>query len=106
MCVWGSDFCTLLCVLVAPTPVPFSCGDLTGAWTPCQDQEGHTSEAVLQESLAEFSIKLYSSVRQSQPSDNILLSPLSISTLLSHLLLGRKLKTFASVLMKRFFNLL
>ncbi|XP_056892238.1 plasma protease C1 inhibitor [Takifugu flavidus] len=77
-------------VKVAPTPVPYSCGEWTAAWNPCHDQEDHTGEAVLQESMAEFSMKLYSFVRESQLSNNLLLSPLSISALLSHLLLGAR----------------
>lgn len=90
----------------APTPVPYSCAEWAAVWNPCHDQEGHTGEAVLQESMAEFSMKLYSFIRESQPSNNLLLSPLSISALLSHLLLGTKLHwmTLASITM-RFCNL-
>lgn len=58
---------------------------------PCLDEDARLAEIILQESLAEFSMKLYSSLRESQPSKNLLVSPLSISALLSHLLLGTEL---------------
>lgn len=75
---------------VLPTPVPYSCSSFTSAWEPCQDENSRTGEPMLQESMSEFSMKLYSSLRESQPSSNLLFSPISISMVLSHLLLGMK----------------
>ncbi|XP_034469739.1 plasma protease C1 inhibitor [Hippoglossus hippoglossus] len=74
----------------APAPVPFHCKDVNTAWEPCQDESSRTGEPILQESLAEFSMKLYSYLRQSYPSSNLLFSPISISGMFSHLLLGAK----------------
>uniref|UniRef100_UPI0037E857D1 plasma protease C1 inhibitor n=1 Tax=Semicossyphus pulcher TaxID=241346 RepID=UPI0037E857D1 len=75
---------------VAPTDVPYSCSGLTQPWEPCPDENSRTGEPMLQESMAEFSMKLYSYLRQSQPSGNLLLSPISIGGALSHLLLGAR----------------
>ncbi|XP_033478862.1 plasma protease C1 inhibitor [Epinephelus lanceolatus] len=77
-------------VQVAPTPVPHSCLGFTAAWEPCQDENSRTGEPILQESITEFSMKLYSYLRESQPSSNLLFSPISISGVLSHLLLGAR----------------
>ncbi|XP_031158599.2 plasma protease C1 inhibitor [Sander lucioperca] len=79
-----------LIVEVAPTDAPHSCINLTTAWEPCQDENSRTGEPMLQESITEFSMKLYSFLRESQPSSNLLFSPISISGALSHLLLGAR----------------
>ncbi|XP_070842671.1 plasma protease C1 inhibitor [Chaetodon trifascialis] len=76
-------------VEVRPTSAPYSCG-ITTPWEPCQDENSRTGEPMLQESMGEFSMKLYSYLRQSQPSGNLLFSPISISGALSHLLLGAR----------------
>lgn len=80
--------CPLVFLSVRPTPVPYSCSGFTSAWEPCQDENSRTAGPMLQESMSEFSMKLYSSLRESQPSSNLLFSPISISMVLSHLLLG------------------
>ncbi|XP_051239618.1 plasma protease C1 inhibitor [Dicentrarchus labrax] len=77
-------------VEAAPTPVPYSCTNYTTAWEPCKDENSRTGEPMLQESMAEFSMKLYAYLRESQPSANLLFSPISISSVLSHLLLGAR----------------
>ncbi|XP_031727364.1 plasma protease C1 inhibitor [Anarrhichthys ocellatus] len=77
-------------VEVAPTAVPPSCSGFTTAWEACQDENNRTGEPMLQESITEFSMKLYSYLRESQPSSNLLFSPISISGMLSHLLLGAR----------------
>ncbi|XP_044046955.1 plasma protease C1 inhibitor isoform X2 [Siniperca chuatsi] len=77
-------------VEVAPTPVPPSCDGFITAWEPCQDENSRTGEPMLQESMAEFSMKLFSYLRESNPSSNLLFSPISISGALSHLLLGAR----------------
>ncbi|XP_040000915.1 plasma protease C1 inhibitor [Xiphias gladius] len=87
----GEKLSTLyITVEAAPTPVPHSCAGFTTAWEPCQDVNSRTGEPVLQESMAEFSMKLYSYLRESYPSSNLLFSPISISGVLSHLLLGAR----------------
>lgn len=73
---------------VAPTPPPHSCSGFTTPWEPCQDENSRTGEPMLRESITEFSMKLYSHLRESQPSSNLLFSPISIIGALSHLLLG------------------
>lgn len=83
--------CLLIFLSVRPTPVPYSCSGFTSAWEPCQNENSRTAGPMLQESMSEFSMKLYSYLRESQPSSNLLFSPISISMLLSHLLLGMKL---------------
>ncbi|CAB1426902.1 unnamed protein product [Pleuronectes platessa] len=79
-----------LIVQAAPTPPPFLCKDMNTAWEPCQDESSRTGEPILQESLREFSMNLYSYLRESNPSSNLLFSPISISGMFSHLLLGAK----------------
>lgn len=74
----------------APTVAPYSCSGFTTPWEPCQDENSRTGEPILQESIAEFSMKLYSYLRESQPSSNLLFSPISISGVLFHLLLGAR----------------
>uniref|UniRef100_A0A3Q3W560 Ig-like domain-containing protein n=1 Tax=Mola mola TaxID=94237 RepID=A0A3Q3W560_MOLML len=82
-----------LLVEVSPTPVPYSCKGFTKPWEPCHNESSRTWEPTLQESVSEFSMKLYSFLRESQPSGNLLFSPISISMLLSHLLLGARGET-------------
>lgn len=80
-----------LIVKSAPSPPPHSCQGFTGPWETCESD--HISEAVLKESLMEFSFKLYSLFRDSNPLQNLLYSPLSITGALAHLLLGARNKT-------------
>ncbi|XP_054460206.1 plasma protease C1 inhibitor [Anoplopoma fimbria] len=77
-------------VEAAPTATPPSCSNFTKAWEPCQDENSRIGEPMLQESITEFSMKLYSYLRESQPSSNLLFSPISISAALTHLLLGAR----------------
>ncbi|XP_008284485.1 plasma protease C1 inhibitor isoform X2 [Stegastes partitus] len=77
-------------VEAAPTSVPHSCDGFTSAWEPCLDENSRTGEPMLQESLTEFSMRLYSFLRELYPSTNLLFSPVSISGVLSHLLLGAR----------------
>nr|XP_046270185.1 plasma protease C1 inhibitor [Scatophagus argus] len=87
----GEKLSTVYVVVEAgPTPPPHSCEGFTEAWEPCQNENSRTEGPILQESMADFSMKLYSYLRQSQPSSNLLFSPVSISALLSHLLLGAR----------------
>uniref|UniRef100_A0A8C7G4Z0 Serpin peptidase inhibitor, clade G (C1 inhibitor), member 1 n=1 Tax=Oncorhynchus kisutch TaxID=8019 RepID=A0A8C7G4Z0_ONCKI len=62
-------------------------------WESCQDETSRSWEAMLGESLNEFSMKLYAHLSQSQPMKNLLFSPISISGVLTHLLLGARGKT-------------
>ncbi|XP_008411680.1 plasma protease C1 inhibitor [Poecilia reticulata] len=65
-----------------------SCKDLIEGLVPCQDENSRTAEPILQESMTEFAMKLYSHLKQEEPLSNILFSPVSISAMLAHLLLG------------------
>lgn len=75
---------------VRPTTETFSCESFASAWEPCQDENSRTAGPILQESIAEFSMNAFSHLRESQPTGNLLFSPISISVLLTHLLLGMK----------------
>ncbi|KAM3624039.1 uncharacterized protein V6R79_018386 [Siganus canaliculatus] len=79
-----------LVVEAAPAPVPYSCSGFTTEWESCENEDSRTGEPVLQESMAEFSMKLYSYFRELLPSGNLLFSPMSINGVLSHLLLGAR----------------
>ncbi|KAI3352413.1 hypothetical protein L3Q82_005376 [Scortum barcoo] len=90
----GKKLSTVYAIVeVAPTSAPYSCNDSTSAWEPCLDENSRTGEPMLQESMVEFSMKLYSFFRQLNPSGNLLFSPISISGALSHLLLGARKDT-------------
>ncbi|KAM4750497.1 plasma protease C1 inhibitor [Anableps anableps] len=71
-----------------PTTSPFSCKNLVEEVEPCQEENSRTAEPILRESITEFSMKLYSHLKQEDSSSNLLFSPVSISAILSHLLLG------------------
>ncbi|KAM9363704.1 plasma protease C1 inhibitor [Symphorus nematophorus] len=88
----GEKLSTVFVIVEAvPTIAPYTCAShFTTPWEPCQDENSRTGEPLLQESMAEFSMKLYSYLRASQPSSNLLFSPISISRVLSHLLLGAR----------------
>ncbi|KAL1023540.1 hypothetical protein UPYG_G00042150 [Umbra pygmaea] len=73
-----------------PTVRPFSCSEFMTPWEPCEDETSRSWEAMLKESLNEFSMKIYGHLSQSQPEKNLLYSPISISGVLSHLLLGAR----------------
>ncbi|CAG5940076.1 unnamed protein product [Menidia menidia] len=79
-----------LTVEEAKTPPPPSCKDGDEAWEPCLEDHRRTAETILQESLTEFAMKVYSHFRQTYPSENLLFSPISISGVLSHLLLAAR----------------
>ncbi|XP_020343041.1 plasma protease C1 inhibitor isoform X1 [Oncorhynchus kisutch] len=82
-----------LIVEAAPTVLPYSCVGFMTPWESCQDETSRSWEAMLGESLNEFSMKLYAHLSQSQPMKNLLFSPISISGVLTHLLLGARGKT-------------
>ncbi|CAL8287909.1 unnamed protein product [Arctogadus glacialis] len=87
----GSIFSVIqLIVEVAPTAAPHSCAGFFSAWEPCLDTDNRSGRAILKESLAEFSTSLYHHLQQLSPSGNLLYSPISIGSLLTHLLLGAR----------------
>ncbi|XP_029999413.1 plasma protease C1 inhibitor [Sphaeramia orbicularis] len=87
----GKKFSTVnLIVEAAPTPAPHTCQGFTTAWEDCQDENSRLGQLILQESLTEFSMRLYSYLREVNPSNNLLFSPISIAGALSHLLLGAR----------------
>ncbi|KAK7929003.1 hypothetical protein WMY93_005398 [Mugilogobius chulae] len=81
-----------LVVISAPTSPPHSCDGFTTAWEECEGDHDHSriTASVLRESMTEFSFKLYSVFKDSNPHNNLLYSPLSISGALTHLLLGAR----------------
>ncbi|XP_029949045.1 plasma protease C1 inhibitor [Salarias fasciatus] len=74
----------------APSLPSHSCAGFTAPWEECRNENSHTEANILQESTTEFALKLYSFLRHMYPSSNLLFSPISISGLLSHLLLGAR----------------
>jgi len=77
-------------VSAAPALPPSSCKKVDDAWETCQEEHSRTAEPILQESMEEFSMKVFSHLRGIHPFENLLLSPISIFGILSHLLLGRR----------------
>ncbi|XP_074555154.1 plasma protease C1 inhibitor [Halichoeres trimaculatus] len=74
----------------APTDAPHPCSGFDVPWETCLDENSRTNGPMLQESMTEFSMALYTFLRQSKPSGNLLVSPISIAGALSHLLLGAR----------------
>ncbi|KAJ8281296.1 hypothetical protein GJAV_G00065920 [Gymnothorax javanicus] len=74
-----------------PTPPPSKCLGYDTPWEECTAGISQASgRAILQESLADFSFKVYSHLSQLERSKNMLFSPISISWMLTHLLLGAR----------------
>ncbi|XP_047220756.1 plasma protease C1 inhibitor [Girardinichthys multiradiatus] len=76
-----------------PTSASLSCKDPVEELEPCLEENSRTAQPILQESMTEFSMKLYSYLKEENPSSNLLFSPVSISAMLSHLLLGASVTT-------------
>uniref|UniRef100_A0A8K9X6P5 Serpin peptidase inhibitor, clade G (C1 inhibitor), member 1 n=1 Tax=Oncorhynchus mykiss TaxID=8022 RepID=A0A8K9X6P5_ONCMY len=70
---------TELIVEAVPSILPYSCVGFMTPWESCQDETSRSWEAMLKESLNEFSMNLYAYLSQSQPMKNMLFSPISIS---------------------------
>ncbi|KAI1887614.1 hypothetical protein AGOR_G00192130 [Albula goreensis] len=80
-----------LTVIYPPTKPPSKCIGHDTPWPHCAIGSSQRSgRAIMEESMAEFSFKLYSDLIKSQPSQNLLISPISISVILTHLLLGAR----------------
>ncbi|XP_061103031.1 plasma protease C1 inhibitor [Conger conger] len=74
-----------------PTQSPPQCLGHDAPWEKCPvDSSAISGRKILQESLGDFSFKLYSHIRQSDQSKNMLFSPISIFWMLTHLLLGAR----------------
>ncbi|XP_029001522.1 plasma protease C1 inhibitor [Betta splendens] len=86
----GEKLSTVYLIVEAAIPKSFSCENFTMPWEACMDVDGRTGEAILQESMTEFSMSLYSHLRHIHPTSNLLFSPISIGGALSHLLLGAR----------------
>lgn len=59
-------------------------------WEVCTDPESKSWKSIVSESITEFSVNLYTKLRGTHHSQNLLISPISVAGLLSHLLLGKK----------------
>ncbi|MCI4380476.1 hypothetical protein PGIGA_G00240420 [Pangasianodon gigas] len=79
--------------LVLNRAPPPRCLNHTAPWEACPDPDSKSSEAILHESLTEFSLNVYKKVNMMAPERNLLFSPISITMLLSHLLLGTRGQT-------------
>ncbi|KAG9270168.1 plasma protease C1 inhibitor-like [Astyanax mexicanus] len=89
----GSEKYTVIAeVVVEPAPPP-RCLNHTQPWEPCPDPDSRSWRAIVSESLTAFSSHLYSKLRTTQGTQNLLISPISVASLLSHLLLGARGET-------------
>ncbi|XP_072241195.1 plasma protease C1 inhibitor isoform X2 [Leuresthes tenuis] len=86
-----------LIVEAAPALPPPSCKKVDDAWETCQEEHSRTAEPILQESIEEFSMKVYSHLRGIHPFENLLFSPISINGILSHLLLAARNNTRSAI---------
>ncbi|XP_036373191.1 plasma protease C1 inhibitor [Megalops cyprinoides] len=84
--VWSQK--TELSVREPPTEPPPLCLDYISPWGDCVSESSRSGRAILQESLNEFSLKVYSQLREADKTQNLLFSPISIALVLTHLLLG------------------
>ncbi|KAK3540058.1 hypothetical protein QTP70_025374 [Hemibagrus guttatus] len=82
----------LMELLVKPIPPP-RCLDHSQPWEACPDTDSRSSEAILRESLTEFSLDLYKKLNTIESERNLLFSPISITMVLSQLLLGTRGET-------------
>ncbi|XP_076001499.1 plasma protease C1 inhibitor [Genypterus blacodes] len=87
----GEKFSTIYLVVEAgPTVTPHSCDGFNTPWESCPDTSSRSAEAVLKQSVTEFSMRLYAELRGLKPSANLLFSPISINQLFYYLLLGAR----------------
>ncbi|XP_067270303.1 plasma protease C1 inhibitor [Pseudorasbora parva] len=92
-CVITDSSKTLLVELeVQAPPLPFCFGH-TDPWEACLDSDSRSGQAILQESLREFSTYVYSDLKSSKPNTNLIFSPVSIAAALYNLLLGARGET-------------
>ncbi|KAF4072707.1 hypothetical protein AMELA_G00266010 [Ameiurus melas] len=89
----GSRKEKLLLELVVQRAPPPRCLNDSHPWEPCPDPDNKSWEAILHESLTEFSVNLYKTVNGIEPESNLFFSPISIAVLLSQLLLGTRRET-------------
>lgn len=89
----GSEKYTVIAeVVVEPGPPP-RCLHHTQPWEACPDPDSRSWKATVSESITAFSAHLYSKLRTTQGNQNLLISPISVAGLLSHLLLGARKET-------------
>ncbi|KAL7884492.1 hypothetical protein AOLI_G00072620 [Acnodon oligacanthus] len=89
----GSEMKKVLVELIVEPPPPPRCLNQTQPWEACPDPENRSWKATVSESITAFSVHLYNKLRGSRHSQNLLVSPISIAGLLSHLLLGARGET-------------
>ncbi|XP_058246050.1 plasma protease C1 inhibitor [Hemibagrus wyckioides] len=82
----------LMELTVKPIP-PSRCLHHSQPWEVCPDHDSRSSEAILRESVTEFSLNLYKKFNTIDSERNLLFSPLSITMVLSQLLLGTRGET-------------
>ncbi|XP_060737046.1 plasma protease C1 inhibitor [Tachysurus vachellii] len=86
----------LMELVVHPAPPP-RCLNQSQPWEACPDLDSQSSEAILCESLTEFSLNLYKKLNMMEPEKNLLFSPISIAMVMSQLLLGTRGDTRAEL---------
>ncbi|XP_017541560.1 plasma protease C1 inhibitor [Pygocentrus nattereri] len=86
----GSEMKMVFVELVVEPPPPPRCLNHTQPWEACPDPENRSWKATVSESVTEFSVHLYKKLKGSRYGQNLLVSPISIAGLLSHLLLGAR----------------
>lgn len=92
-CIPHNSTETLLMELEIEAPPLPRCHNQTGPWESCVDPENRSWRSILRESLVHFSTTVYSHLKGSKPTKNLIFSPISIATVLSNLLLGSRAET-------------
>uniref|UniRef100_A0A3B3QW21 Serpin peptidase inhibitor, clade G (C1 inhibitor), member 1 n=2 Tax=Paramormyrops kingsleyae TaxID=1676925 RepID=A0A3B3QW21_9TELE len=83
--------------VAGPPPPRCAAKQDTTLWERCEDTPSGSGRGILQESFNKFAAELYSLLSQSNPSENLLFSPVSIAWALTHILLGAQGSTHTSL---------
>ncbi|XP_047656208.1 plasma protease C1 inhibitor [Tachysurus fulvidraco] len=95
--ITGSEKESVLMELLVNAAPPPRCLNQSQPWEACPDIDSQSSEAILRESLTEFSLNLYKKINTMEPERNLLFSPISIAMVMSQLLLGTRGETRAEL---------
>ncbi|XP_059360016.1 plasma protease C1 inhibitor [Carassius carassius] len=79
--------------LEVTAPPVHPCSGHTGPWEDCEEHDSRSGQAILQDSLRDFSASVYAKLKGSKPQTNLIFSPVSIAVTLYNLLLGARSET-------------